>query len=88
MERSITFERLIERKIIKFTTVLHNLYRNRKRQQWRTNVKKIGEKPIIASISLGRTRTFQLKHNTIKGKHNIIFKTWKFNFDERGSQLL
>ena len=49
-----------------FTTVLTNLYRNEKDSNgWHAdNEKELGRNPIIASVSFGEERKFQLKHNT------------------------
>jgi alkylated DNA repair dioxygenase AlkB len=51
-----------------FTTTLINLYRNEKDSNgWHAdNEKELGRNPIIASLSLGEERVFQLKHNTKK----------------------
>lgn len=51
-----------------FTTVLLNLYRNEKDSNgWHAdNEKELGRDPIIASLSLGEERVFQIKHNTKK----------------------
>lgn len=66
-----------------FTTVLLNLYRDGKDSNgWHAdNEKELGENPIIASVSFGEKRTFQLKHNTIKDLKQILFL-------ENGSLLL
>ncbi|MQP24804.1 alpha-ketoglutarate-dependent dioxygenase AlkB [Flavobacterium sp. LMO8] len=47
-----------------FTTVLANLYRNEKDSNgWHAdNEKELGRNPIIASVSFGEERKFQLKH--------------------------
>ena len=66
-----------------FTTVLLNLYRDGKDSNgWHAdNEKELGNNPIIASVSFGTERVFQLKHNTIPGlKQNILL--------EHGSLLL
>ena len=66
-----------------FTTVLLNLYRDGKDSNgWHAdNEKELGINPIIASISFGTERIFQLKHNTISNlKQNILL--------EHGSLLL
>jgi alkylated DNA repair dioxygenase AlkB len=66
-----------------FTTVLLNNYRNgRDSNGWHAdNEKELGRNPIIASVSFGAERVFQMKHNTIKDlKQNIIL--------EHGSLLL
>ncbi|RTY96468.1 alpha-ketoglutarate-dependent dioxygenase AlkB, partial [Flavobacterium bomense] len=58
----------------KFTTVLLNLYRDGKDSNgWHAdNEKELGFNPIIASLSFGTERIFQLKHNTISNlKQNI-----------------
>ncbi|TRX34883.1 alpha-ketoglutarate-dependent dioxygenase AlkB [Flavobacterium sp. ZT3R18] len=49
-----------------FTTVLLNYYRNGSDSNgWHAdNEKELGTNPIIASLSLGAERTFQLKHNS------------------------
>jgi len=51
-----------------FTTALINQYRNGKDSNgWHAdNEKELGQNPIIASVSFGAARVFQLKHNTIK----------------------
>jgi alkylated DNA repair dioxygenase AlkB len=67
----------------KFTSVLVNLYRDGKdSNSWHAdNEKELGLNPIIASLSFGAERVFQLKHNSIIGlKQNIIL--------EHGSLLL
>ena len=58
-----------------FTTVLLNQYRDGKDSNgWHAdNEKELGLNPVIASLSFGAERTFQLKHNTNKEqKKNII----------------
>ena len=57
----------IEEKIAhKFTTCLANLYRTGNDSNgWHSdNEKELGRNPVIASLSLGATRSFQLKHKT------------------------
>jgi alkylated DNA repair dioxygenase AlkB len=66
-----------------FTTVLLNCYRNgNDGNGWHAdNEKELGVNPIIASLSLGTERNFQLKHNLDNSqKKNIIL--------ENGSLLL
>lgn len=66
-----------------FTTVLLNYYRDGKdSNSWHAdNEKELGKNPIIASLSLGTERLFQLKHNTNPNlKQNILL--------ENGSLLL
>ncbi|WP_304199071.1 alpha-ketoglutarate-dependent dioxygenase AlkB [Flavobacterium alvei] len=60
-----------------FTTVLLNLYRDGKDSNgWHAdNEKELGKNPIIASVSFGSERVFQLKHNSIPGlKQNILLE--------------
>ena len=66
-----------------FTTVLLNRYRDGKDSNgWHAdNEKELGTNPIIASVSFGAERVFQLKHHSIPGlKQNILL--------EHGSLLL
>jgi alkylated DNA repair dioxygenase AlkB len=51
-----------------FTTVLLNYYRDGKDSNgWHSdNEKELGRNPIIASVSFGAERNFQLQHNAIK----------------------
>ena len=59
-----------------FTTVLLNLYRNGQDSNGlhADNEKELGRNPIIASISFGAERIFQLKHNTLELKQNIVLQ--------------
>jgi alkylated DNA repair dioxygenase AlkB len=60
-----------------FTTVLLNLYRDGKDSNgWHAdNEKELGKNPIIASVSFGAERIFQMKHNSILGlKQNILLE--------------
>ena len=71
------------RTAFEFTTVLLNQYRDGKDSNgWHAdNEKELGPNPIIASLSLGAERVFQLKHNTItEAKKSITL--------EHGSLLL
>lgn len=73
-------ESLVE---VNFTSVLLNLYRNGiDSNGWHAdNEKELGINPVIASLSLGAERNFQLKHNTHTAlKKNVIL--------EHGSLLL
>jgi len=66
-----------------FTTVLLNKYRDGKdSNSWHAdNEKELGRNPVIASVSFGAERIFQLKHNSIPNlKQNILL--------EHGSLLL
>jgi alkylated DNA repair dioxygenase AlkB len=68
---------------INFTTVLLNYYRDGSDSNgWHAdNEKELGQNPIIASVSLGSERMFQLKHNTEPSlRQNILL--------EHGSLLL
>lgn len=51
-----------------FSSVLLNLYRDGKDSNgWHAdNEKELGQNPVIASVSFGEKRIFQLKHNTRK----------------------
>lgn len=73
-----------------FTTVLLNQYRNeRDSNGWHAdNEKELGRDPIIASISLGEERTFQLKHNTQKEiKQSLLLKHGSLILMKEGSQI-
>lgn len=68
---------------VKFTTVLLNYYRDGNDSNgWHAdNEKELGKNPIIASISFGAKRVFQMKHNTNKDQ--------KFKIElEHGSLLI
>ncbi len=56
-----------------FTSVLLNYYRDGKDSNgWHAdNEKQLGENPVIASISFGAERVFQLKHNSEKNQKII-----------------
>lgn len=73
-----------------FTTVLLNLYRNEKDSNgWHAdNEKELGKDPIIASISLGETRKFQIKHTTNKNiKCDLLLEHGSLLVMKEGSQL-
>ena len=57
-----------------FTTVLLNYYRNGQDSMgWHAdNEKELGRNPIIASVTFGAERTFQLKHNTLESAKQSI----------------
>lgn len=57
-----------------FTTVLLNYYRDGKDSNgWHAdNEKELGTNPVIASVSFGAERTFQLKHNSDKDQKKSI----------------
>jgi alkylated DNA repair dioxygenase AlkB len=66
-----------------FNIVLLNYYRDGKDSNgWHAdNEKELGTNPVIASLSFGCERSFQLKHNSVKNlKKNIVL--------EHGSLLL
>jgi alkylated DNA repair dioxygenase AlkB len=56
-----------------FTSVLLNYYRTGQDSNgWHSdNEKELGKNPIIASLSFGAERSFQLKHNTLDNKQTI-----------------
>ena len=61
-----------------FSSVLLNLYRDGKDSNgWHAdNEKELGQNPVIASVSFGEKRIFQLKHNTLKDlKQNIALES-------------
>lgn len=73
-----------------FTTVLANLYRNEKDSNgWHAdNEKELGRNPIIASISLGEIRKFQIKHHTNKEyKCNLELTHGSLLLMKEGSQI-
>lgn len=73
-----------------FTTVLANLYRNEKDSNgWHAdNEKELGRNPIIASISLGETRKFQINHHTNKEyKCNLELTHGSLLLMKEGSQI-
>ena len=73
-----------------FTTVLANLYRNEKDSNgWHAdNEKELGRNPIIASVSFGEERKFQLKHNSIsEAKMNLNLNHGSLLVMKEGSQI-
>lgn len=73
-----------------FTTVLLNLYRNEKDSNgWHAdNEKELGRDPIIASLSLGEERVFQMKHNTNKeAKKSLILQHGSLLIMKNGAQI-
>lgn len=73
-----------------FTTVLLNLYRNEKdSNSWHAdNEKELGRDPVIASLSLGEERVFQIKHNTNKEiKQSIILQHGSLLVMKNGAQI-
>ena len=73
-----------------FTTTLINLYRNEKDSNgWHAdNEKELGKDPIIASLSLGEERVFQLKHNTKKeARISILLKHGSLLVMRENSQI-
>lgn len=59
-----------------FNSVLLNYYRDGQDSMgWHAdNEKELGRNPVIASFNLGASRPFQLKHNTLGGKQEIILE--------------
>lgn len=59
-----------------FTTVLLNYYRDGQDSMgWHAdNEKELGRNPVIASVTFGAERVFQLKHNTIDTRQNITLQ--------------
>ncbi len=59
-----------------FNSVLLNYYRDGQDSMgWHAdNEKELGRNPVIASLNLGASRPFQLKHNTLGDKQEIILE--------------
>lgn len=73
-----------------FTTVLLNLYRDGKDSNgWHAdNEKELGRNPIIASVSFGEERKFQLKHITnSEAKMNLNLQHGSLLLMNEGSQI-
>lgn len=73
-----------------FTSVLLNLYRNEKDSNgWHAdNEKELGRDPTIASLSLGETRKFQIKHTTNKNiKCDILLEHGSLLLMKEGAQV-
>ena len=73
-----------------FTTVLANLYRNEKDSNgWHAdNEKELGKNPIIASVSFGEERKFQLKHiSNSEAKMNLNLSHGSLLLMKEGSQI-
>lgn len=73
-----------------FTSVLLNLYRNEKDSNgWHAdNEKELGRDPLIASLSLGETRKFQIKHTTNKNiKCDILLEHGSLLLMKEGTQV-
>jgi alkylated DNA repair dioxygenase AlkB len=87
----IYLKELVEEKANhRFTTVLANLYRNeRDSNGWHAdNEKELGRNPIIASLSFGEERIFQIKHNSDKNiKQNINLTHGSLILMKEGSQI-
>lgn len=56
-----------------FNSVLLNLYRNeRDSVGWHSDDEaELGQQPVIASLSLGETRVFRLRHRRQRGRHSV-----------------
>lgn len=72
-----------------FTTVLLNLYRNENDSNgWHAdNEKELGRNPIIASLSLGEERVFQIKHNSKDEKFKLNLANGSLLLMKEGSQV-
>ncbi|MFY7939087.1 MAG: alpha-ketoglutarate-dependent dioxygenase AlkB family protein, partial [Flavobacterium sp.] len=73
-----------------FTTALLNLYRNeRDSNGWHSdNEKELGRDPVIASVSFGEARMFQIKHNTKKEfKQSILLEHGSLLVMKNGAQV-
>ncbi|MGV7105445.1 alpha-ketoglutarate-dependent dioxygenase AlkB family protein [Flavobacterium sp. U410] len=75
---------------LQFNAVLLNLYRNENDSNgWHAdNEKELGPNPIIASVSLGEERLFQIKHNSNKSeKINLNIENGSLLLMKEGSQM-
>ena len=73
-----------------FTTVLLNYYRNeRDSNGWHAKKEKeLGRDPVIASVSFGEARMFQIKHNTKKGiKQSLLLEHGSLLVMKNGAQI-
>lgn len=73
-----------------FTTVLLNYYRNeRDSNGWHAdNEKELGRDPVIASVSFGEARMFQIKHNTKKEfKQSLLLEHGSLLVMKNGAQI-
>jgi alkylated DNA repair dioxygenase AlkB len=73
-----------------FTTALLNLYRNeRDSNGWHAdNEKELGRDPVIASVSFGEARMFQIKHNSKKGiKQSLLLEHGSLLVMKNGTQI-
>ena len=73
-----------------FTTVLLNYYRNeRDSNGWHAdNEKELGRDPVIASVSFGEARIFQIKHNTKKEyKQSLLLEHGSLLVMKNGAQV-
>ena len=73
-----------------FTTALLNLYRNeRDSNGWHAdNEKELGRDPVIASVSFGEARMFQIKHNSKKGiKQSLLLEHGSLLVMKNGAQI-
>ncbi|WP_396217346.1 alpha-ketoglutarate-dependent dioxygenase AlkB family protein [Flavobacterium sp.] len=73
-----------------FTTALLNLYRNeRDSNGWHSdNEKELGRDPVIASVSFGEARMFQIKHNTKKEfKQSLLLEHGSLLVMKNGAQI-
>jgi len=73
-----------------FTTALLNLYRNeRDSNGWHSdNEKELGRDPVIASVSFGEARMFQIKHNTKKEfKQSLLLEHGSLLVMKNGAQV-
>jgi alkylated DNA repair dioxygenase AlkB len=73
-----------------FTTGLLNLYRNeRDSNGWHSdNEKELGRDPVIASVSFGEARMFQIKHNTKKEiRQSLLLEHGSLLVMKNGAQI-
>lgn len=74
---------------LQFNSALLNLYRNEMDSNgWHAdNERELGSNPIIASLSLGEERIFQIKHNTKNEKIKLNLTNGSLLLMKEGSQI-
>jgi alkylated DNA repair dioxygenase AlkB len=72
-ELTLVKERIEKVAEVDFNSVLLNMYRSGKDSiSWHTDAEReLGQNPVIASVTFGETRTFQLRHKETKERIDI-----------------
>lgn len=88
-EELLNIKHKLARQGLQFNSVLCNLYENGLDYMgWHTDSEKeLGPDPIIASISLGETRKFCIRHKITKEKTEIFLKSGSLLLMLEGSQI-